>query len=73
MITETPINKRIHAPPEVNGCTKYEHNPLNIVSCRVVTKEAWTDARTDGQSAQNTTISYGPNGLKLSKFFNFKF
>ena len=32
------IINRVHAPTKVNGFTKYEQNPLNIVGCRVVTR-----------------------------------
>ena len=33
----------------LNGCTKYEHDSLNIVGCRVVINVRWTDEQTNGQ------------------------
>ena len=67
-----PIIKRIHDPTNVNGCTKYEHNPLNSVGCRVVTRagrltngrtDGLTDGRTDSAGHDNT-LPNGP-GVKI--------
>ena len=33
-----PTIKRVHAPTNVNGCTKYEQDPSYTVCCRVVTR-----------------------------------
>ena len=30
--------KSVHALAKANGCTKYKHDLLNIVDCRVVTR-----------------------------------
>ena len=38
----------------------YQIYPLNIVGFKVVTRVERTDGRTDGQTAQGTTIPYGP-------------
>ena len=37
-----PMINRVHDPTMVNGCTKYEHDPLDIVGCRAVTRAGWT-------------------------------
>ena len=51
-----PVISRVHAPTNVNGCTKYEHDPLNIEGSRVITRAGGTEGRTDEQTAQVTTI-----------------
>ena len=57
----TPIINRVHAHTKANGWARYEQDPWNIVGCRVVTRAG----RTDGQMAQDTTIPYDPNGLRV--------
>ena len=55
----------------VNGHTKYEQDPLNIVGCRVVTRAGSMDGQMDGwtdrQMAQGMTISYGPRVKMMDK------
>ena len=68
ILTNKIIN-RVHAPTKVNGCTKYEQDPLNIVGCRVVSNKGETDGQRDGQTMQGTTIPYGPNGLRVKITF----
>ena len=60
-----PITNRVHAHTKDNGRAKYEQGPWNIVGYRVVKRVRRTDGRTDGQTAQGTTIPCGPNGLRL--------
>ena len=43
-----PIINKVHAPTKVNGCAKYEQDPLNIVGCRVITKTSHTFTRLPG-------------------------
>ena len=44
-----PIINRVYASTTVNDCTKYEHDPLNIVGCKVVMKAGQADGQMDRQ------------------------
>ena len=61
---QNSIINRAHDATKVNSCIKYEKDLLNIVGCRVVKK---TDGRTERQTAQGTTIPYGPNWPRVKK------
>ena len=41
-VNRDAIIKRVHAPTQDNGCAKYQCDPLNIVTCRVVMKAVLT-------------------------------
>ena len=56
---------RVHAHNKVNGCTKYEQDPLNITVCRTIMRAERTDIRMDRQTARGTTIPFGLKGPRV--------
>ena len=66
---KNPIISTVHAHTKINGYTKYEQDPLNIVGCRMVMRVGRIDRRmdiqTDSTEHNNTLQPEWAEGKKM--------